>query len=137
VNRTDLQALANLRLNEASALLSLGMYDGAFYLAGYSVECALKACIAKGTQRGDFPDKKRVDKSHSHDLPQLADLAGLQNAVSERSKSDAVFRRHWRFVQDWSEQSRYRRYDSGAAREMLKAVKDRRHGILPWLKRLW
>jgi len=40
-------------------LLRLGLFDGAYYLAGYAVECALKACIAKGTQRFEFPDKRK------------------------------------------------------------------------------
>jgi HEPN domain-containing protein len=43
VDRNELQALSRLRLKEAAALLELGWFDGAFYLAGYSVECALKA----------------------------------------------------------------------------------------------
>jgi HEPN domain-containing protein len=60
VDRKDLQALSNVRLKEAKALLGAGLWDGAYYLAGYAVECALKACIAKQTQRYEFPDKKRV-----------------------------------------------------------------------------
>jgi HEPN domain-containing protein len=47
VNRNGLQDLSKVRLKEATALLNLRMYDGAYYLAGYAVECALKACIAK------------------------------------------------------------------------------------------
>jgi HEPN domain-containing protein len=34
-------------------LLEAGLYAGAYYLAGYAVECALKACIAKKTARGN------------------------------------------------------------------------------------
>ena len=49
VDRKDLQELSKVRLKEATALLKLGLFDGAYYLAGYAVECALKACIAKGT----------------------------------------------------------------------------------------
>jgi HEPN domain-containing protein len=59
VNRKDLQFLARARLTEARALLDAGHPDGAYYLAGYAVECALKACIAKATQRHEFPDKKK------------------------------------------------------------------------------
>jgi hypothetical protein len=48
VNRTDLQELADIRIEEAAALLALTppKPDGAYYLAGYAVELALKACIA-------------------------------------------------------------------------------------------
>jgi HEPN domain-containing protein len=49
--------MAMVRLKEANVLLRLGLSDGAYYLAGYAVECALKACIAKGTRRYEFPDK--------------------------------------------------------------------------------
>jgi len=51
VDRKQLQDLSRVRLKEASALLDLGLADGAFYLAGYAVECALKACNAKERAR--------------------------------------------------------------------------------------
>ena len=50
---------------------SITWADGAYYLAGYAIECALKACIAKATRRYDFPDRKKVDASHTHDLREL------------------------------------------------------------------
>ena len=51
MNRNDFQQLADVRINEAEALLVQGKYDGAYYLAGYAVECGLKACIAKLTDQ--------------------------------------------------------------------------------------
>ena len=71
MNRKELQALSRVRLREARALARLGMNDGAYYLAGYCVECALKACIAKATVRHEFPDKKKADLSHTHNLRDL------------------------------------------------------------------
>jgi hypothetical protein len=41
MNRADLQQIAELRLQEARTLLTGGFPDGAYYLAGYAVECAL------------------------------------------------------------------------------------------------
>jgi HEPN domain-containing protein len=70
-------AATELRLKEAKALLAAGFPEGAYYLAGYAVECALKACIARKTQEFDFPEKKRVNDSHTHDLGKLLVLAGL------------------------------------------------------------
>jgi len=49
MNRNDFQQLADVRIDEAVVLLDQGKYDGAYYLAGYAVECSLKACIAKLT----------------------------------------------------------------------------------------
>jgi hypothetical protein len=48
VDRRYLQALSKARLIEAKALLKLGLNDGAYYLAGYAVECAINTCIAIG-----------------------------------------------------------------------------------------
>src|SRR5258708_137555 len=137
MDRRDLQELSKVRLKEARALLGLGLYDGAYYLAGYAVECALKACIAKRTQRHEFPDKKRVDSSYSHNLRELLKVAGIERAYSERSRVDPVFDDNWITVEAWSEQSRYTRNQGEAARKLLAAVSDRRHGILSWLKLYW
>jgi HEPN domain-containing protein len=53
MNRNYFRQLAELRLKEAKALLAAELPDGTYYLAGYAVECALKACIAKMTQQHD------------------------------------------------------------------------------------
>ena len=92
MDRRDLQELSKVRLKEARALMKLGLYDGAYYLAGYAVECALKACIAKDTRRHQFPDKKRVDLSHSHDLLQLIRVAGLEDEHHERVVATGTLR---------------------------------------------
>lgn len=119
MDRKDLQALSKVRLKESTALLKLGLFDGAYYLAGYAVECALKACIAKGTQRFEFPDRKKVESSHSHNLRELVRVAGLDEARLERAGKDPDFRTNWDVVQSWSEQSRYRRHRSESAQALL------------------
>lgn len=55
MNRREFRELTTLRLAEARALLDAGLPDGAYYLAGYAVECALKACISRQTRQHDFP----------------------------------------------------------------------------------
>jgi len=55
MNRSDFQKLTEIRMKEAKVLLSNACFEGAYYLAGYAVECAIKACIAKKTQIHDFP----------------------------------------------------------------------------------
>ncbi len=54
VNKTDFERLTEERVNDARALLAAGRWPAAYYLAGYAVECALKACIAKLINAGDF-----------------------------------------------------------------------------------
>jgi HEPN domain-containing protein len=137
VNRKDLQILARTRLAEANALFAAGFPDGAYYLAGYAVECALKACIARGTQRYDFPDKKSVDASYTHNLKDLIKVANLELARFEEANTDPVFRNNWDLVQQWSEHSRYRRHGSEMARALMEAIGDRKHGVIAWIKRHW
>lgn len=47
INPQSIRAIAKQRLKEAVVLFNEGMYDGAFYLAGYSAELALKAKISE------------------------------------------------------------------------------------------
>jgi len=137
MDRRDLQGLAKVRLKEARVLLRAGLSDGAYYLAGYTVECALKACIAKGTQRHEFPEKKKVESSHSHNLRELIKVAGLEEARIEQAGRSPEFRANWDVVQSWSEQSRYRKHPPDAARGLLNAIGDRRHGVISWIRLHW
>lgn len=115
-------------------MLDLGLYDGAYYMAGYAVECALKACIAKETRRHQFPDKKRVDSSHSHDLMQLIKVARLEDEHRERIRNDKDFKANWGVAVLCSEQSRYQRHNPDSARAMVLAVSKRHNGVIAWIK---
>ena len=55
MNKLDFETLAHLRLEDAKCLLLGGRWAAFYYLAGYAVECAIKACIAKLTGMHDFP----------------------------------------------------------------------------------
>src|SRR5215467_363676 len=91
VTRREFQRLAELRANEASILAQRGKQQGAYYLAGYAVECALKACIAKQTRRNEFPPKPDyVRKAYTHDLIELLRLAGLDKQLEADMKLNAV-----------------------------------------------
>jgi HEPN domain-containing protein len=137
VNRKELQVLSRIRLREARGLAKLGMHDGAYYLAGYSIESALKACIAKKTRRHDFPDKKKADLSYTHNLRDLLRVAGLQRAWEERRKRDATFRDNWDNVLSWTEQSRYHTNDARMAKSLIDAVANPNNGVLRWIRLHW
>lgn len=77
MNRRAFQTLTRDRLADARALLRSHRYRAAYYIAGYAVECALKACIARHTKQHDFPAKKLVNDSYTHDLMKLVDVARL------------------------------------------------------------
>jgi HEPN domain-containing protein len=136
MKRKDFQELAAIRLKEASVLLEARCWDGAYYLGGYAIECALKACIAKQTERFDFPDKKRVVDSHTHDLQELVRVAQLTPQLAEHRRQPD-FDANWTIVADWWEQSRYERASQEGAENLLRAVSERRNGVLRWLRRYW
>jgi HEPN domain-containing protein len=137
MERSDLQRLARIRLKEAKVLLENKCFDGAYYLAGYAVECALKACIAKQTQRHEFPDKTRVLDSYTHDFAKLIRVANLTNELKNESSVNTAFDRNWSLVESWSEEARYQTVTSNEAMEIYSAIADRKDGVLSWLKKYW
>lgn len=137
MNRKDLQSLSRIRLREARALLGLGLNDGAYYLAGYAVECGLKACIAKRTLRYDFPDKKLVQDLYTHAPGGLVNKAGLATELKAQLAADPQFRSNWELAGLWSAESRYNVHSREEADSLVRAVGESRHGILTWVKRYW
>jgi HEPN domain-containing protein len=139
MNRADLQKLTRIRLREAKVLFDNHCYEGAYYLLGYAVECALKAYIAKQTKRYDFPpDRKFVNDIYTHELNKLLSVSGLEQKYREEIKRNPNLELNWTIVKDWSEQSRYVTGMSRAkAQDFRSAVVSRRSGVLPWLQRLW
>lgn len=137
MNRTDFQQLADVRIDEAAALLAAQKWDGAYYLAGYAVECALKACIAKLTNQFDFPDKRFAEQCFTHELPRLVDCAELDDKLDTDLGADTILKANWKIVVQWEEVSRYRRKTQAEAEMLYNAITDPDHGVLPWLKQNW
>lgn len=137
MNRSDLQRLSNARIREAKLLFAAGEYSGAYYLAGYSVECALKACFAKGVRRYDFPDKGRSDKVFTHVLSELVVVAKLKSELDAERQANRRFEAYWAEVIKWSEASRYTAKNRDEAETLLEAISRRKDGVLPWIKRRW
>jgi len=137
MNRADFQKLSRIRLREAKVLLDNNCYEGAYYLAGYAVECALKACVTKQIRRYDFPDRKFVSSIYTHSLVELMKLAGLESDFQQR-KMNQVFNSNWTTVKDWSEELRYRHGITAAtAKDFYKAVVNQRNGVMPWIRKWW
>jgi len=136
VNRKRLQKLAEIRLREAKLLFSASAPDGAYYLAGYAVECAMKSCIARSTNKHDFPDLKRVQRSYTHKLSELISVAGLDSEHREAMR-ELEFAYRWDIVAQWSEGSRYNEWSLQEAEALIEAIENRRHGALQWLRKYW
>ncbi|MDY3552393.1 HEPN domain-containing protein [Gemmata sp. JC717] len=136
--RADFQQLAEVRLVEANALLDLGHWDGAYYLTGYAVELALKACVIKLLMATDaFPDKDFSRECYTHDLSRLVKVAGLEADLTAALAASPGLMSRWRWVLIWSEHKRYHRVTESESRELYDAVASLTDGVLAWVKTRW
>lgn len=116
--RAEFQTLANNRLNEAKTLQSAGHHEAAFYLAGYAVECGLKAAVCRTLQIDIFNMPTDIHKGFkTHRLDYLIVLAGLSQRLATDLATDESLSiaanlflkppsgvERW---QSWSEEVRY------------------------------
>lgn len=137
MNRGDLQRLSAIREAEAKTLLAAGHYAGAYYLMGYAVECALKACIAKQVKEFDFPDKRLAQRVYTHDLKELMRWSGLESVMESELLRGSLVSRNWSVVSEWSEESRYTVDTEKRVDTFMKACGSEGTGILPWIRERW
>jgi AbiV family abortive infection protein len=137
VTRGDLKLLSQHRIREAKLLLDNNNYSGAYYLAGYSIECALKACIARQIISNTIPEKKFINDFYTHDLKILVKLAALENDRLILAAANVNFDTNWNLVKDWNETSRYKIYTRIEAQGLYTSITERRGGILPWIRQYW
>jgi hypothetical protein len=135
--RSSLQSLAQTKLDDAIILLNHKRFSNAFYLAGYTIELGLKACIAAQFTVDTIPDKGFVDKIYSHDLKQLVKLAGLATELQQAEDRDVNFAANWAIAAQWSESSRYEPQDAMSAQALIAAINDQNSGVLQWIKNYW
>jgi HEPN domain-containing protein len=133
----ELQQLAEERVRDAETLLKAGQWSGAYYLAGYAVECGLKACIAKLIQQHDFPDKELAQRCYTHKIETLVEVAGLVLQRDTDATANPTLGANWLVVKDWDEKARYRLWTEPDAREVFNAVADKTNGVLQWIKVRW
>ncbi len=138
VTRADFQQLADVRIQEAKALLDLGLWDGAYYLAGYAAEIALKACIIKNLMATDaFPEKKFSTDCWTHEIAALIKLAGLATVWAAALNANPQLAANWVIVKVWKEDARYHRITEAEAKGLDSALTDANHGVLTWIKTQW
>jgi HEPN domain-containing protein len=137
LRRKDLQLLSEKRLREAQSLFRAKLYEGSYHLAGLSIECAVKACIAKQTRRFEFPDKTRALKSFDHNVAELIKVAGLQ-PVLDQAIANAAFATNWNIVRGWRVESRYTVIVNRAdAEALLISITNPAEGVMSWLRIHW
>jgi HEPN domain-containing protein len=138
MTRAKWQRLAQERLLDAKALLQAKRWTGAYYLAGYAVECGLKSCIIAFLMKTDqFPERRFSEQCWTHDLERLLGLAGLEAVLDTDMAANSSLQDSWEVVKAWSESKRYDRIVRAKALELYDAIAQKKHGVLPWIKNHW
>jgi HEPN domain-containing protein len=133
----DLRELATTRLRDAEALLGQARWSCAYYVAGYAVECGLKACITREFGKYRMPNLGLVKDSYTHDLEKLVSNANLRPQLDLLMSTDNRFALNWTVVKDWKETSRYEIWTESEAQDLYEAIAQRGHGVFRWVKQHW
>ena len=142
-----IRSLAALRLEEAEVLIQQGKPDGAFYLAGYSVELTLKAKISERLGVGSLFAEKPLPNEvftdigklrqlvQTHNLFLLLVVGGLRAAYEQQKLVDKAFSKFDDLLWTWSEQLRYRLPGQANARDVQQFIDflGNKNGLLQWI----
>ena len=142
MNRTDLQKLAQSRLDDGLSLLAAGRWSGAYYMTGYAVECSLKACLLRhlGESAAVFGDStylRKLADCWTHDLVKLVNLAGLDTDFGTARGANVALGANWGVTKDWKETSRYEERTEAEAKALCSAIADKPDGVFLWIQSRW
>jgi hypothetical protein len=135
--KSDLQRLAQVRLDDSVFLLQANRCSSAYYLAGYAVELAFKARIAGLFQPDAIPDMSFVKAIYTHRLETLLSTAGLRAEFDRESKTNPQLGAYFAIAANWTEESRYALWDPFSAASLVEAVAEPSHGVFQWIKAHW
>ncbi len=147
-DKAQLKKLAISRLRAAKILLNKGDPDGAYYIAGYVLELALKAVICKNLNLPNYPDTgnkttprdvSEIFRTHNHDI--LLTLSGLASELSLSNAPTRLFE-NWSELTAWKPGERYEpvgSHNPAQVQRMIDALEEKPYGVLIWIrsKRKW
>lgn len=139
MNRAELTQLSHDRIEDARILLANQRWGAAYYLVGYAVETALKACILKFVEETGviFTDKKFSEKCWSHRFDELIKQANLEPTLGTDIGANASLGSNWSIASYWNESSRYQRKTEVQAQQLYDAVTNNSDGVFTWITRHW
>jgi HEPN domain-containing protein len=140
VNRSQWQKLAERWLEDAKALLDAEWWPAAYYLAGYAVECGLKACVlvrVAAEPQVVIEEKRFSEKCRTHSVQQLVEAAGLKATRKKDADANPLFGQNWMVVKDWGEEARYRNTTRPKAEKLYAAITDNANGVMQWIRTRW
>ncbi|MBY0481092.1 MAG: HEPN domain-containing protein [Chitinophagaceae bacterium] len=148
-NPLEIKKLADQRLREAQVLFQNGMCDGAFYLAGYSVELALKAKICERLGIPNlFDEANTVTNSikgigeirktlKTHNLFTLLIFSGLKIQFdNDKATSKELAKANSLLFNAWDENARYKPCGHVLDKDVEKLITSLSgiNGILTWIE---
>lgn len=139
MNRATLKQLARDRIEDARILLGHGRWAAAYYLSGYALEAALKACVLKLVDETGviFTDRKFAEKCWTHSTEVLMTQANLMPELAREIGANPALGGNWGTVQLWSEASRYHIKSESEARTLFDAITHDPDGVFSWIQRHW
>jgi hypothetical protein len=144
VTQAKLQHMAVERIADAKLLIDGGRWWYGYYVAGYAVECALKACVlAQMVATGwvFMEDEKKLRECRTHDFMRLVSIAGMHSPLNERLSNSAAagdgFVENWNTVKAWTVESRYEPQTEGDAKKLFFAITDEPAGVMKWIRNYW
>ncbi len=133
MNRQEARQLADEWVADSQLLLNAGRWHAAYYLAGYAVECRLKAYVLAHIERTGiiFEDKRFVENCFTHDLERLMKAADLGAVFGLDIAANAALGLNWDIVRRWNVDRRYQATSEADARNLFEAVTHHANGVLP------
>jgi hypothetical protein len=123
IRTKELRRVARERLRDARVLFRGRRFDGAYYLAGYAIEIALKARICRTCKWDGFPETGTefhgMQSLKTHDLEILLKFSGAGPSVIGKHMAA------WSTVLDWNPEKRYQHFGTASqqrAADMLEAA---------------
>ncbi len=148
-NPKEIKDLAYQRLKEAEILYKNGMCDGAFYLAGYSVELMLKAKICERLGIPNIFDETSIDTNSikgigeirktlkTHNLFTLLIFSGLKVKFdNDKATNKDLAKANSLLFNAWDENARYKPCGHMLDQDVQKLINllTGPNGILTWIE---
>lgn len=145
----EIRKLAKQRLEEAEILFKAGKCDGAFYLAGYSVELMLKAKICERLGIPNLFDETNQASNSIHGIGEIRKALKTHNlfillifsGLKVRFDEDKATNRHLTkastvLFNSWNENARYKPCGHMTDRDVEKLITllSGDNGILSWIE---
>lgn len=140
MTKQDWRDLAETRLIDAGILLQSQRWAAVYYLAGYAVECGLKACVVDFVEKNAgiiFEKQGFSDACWTHKLSELIVVAGLAGVCDADGIANPAFGQNWAAAILWNEASRYLLVPEPQARKLYDAISHPQDGVMKWIRDHW